>query len=482
MVGKKANGEGSIYRRADGRYEAAAYFWTISGARKRRRFYGHTRQEVHDKLVAAQMQAQQGVPIPDKSWKLGEYLDYWLENVVSPNRRTSTYERYEVAVRLHIRPALGEQRLDRLSVPLVQTFVNQKLTEGASVRNVQIIREVLRAALSRAVREELLVRNVAGLVELPKWDRAPIQPWTANDARRFLAAAQNDPLYPAFVLLLMYGVRRGEVAGLRWRDIDFRRKVVHIRQQVRRVNGSLQAVPLKTQAGQRDLPLVPTVLELMQQRGNWRSEYVVSTSTGKPVEPHNLSRSFHRLCIQHGLRRIRLHDLRHTTATLLKDCGVPPRDAQLILGHSTVTITQEIYQHDDLSSRARALNKIEALLDIEGTLTTDTHSLLEDDLTDDGDGAIRANVAGADGNRCRQHLPSKPLFDDSITTFTSGRGDRIRTCDTRFWRPSGASLRERLTSINDAVQAQACTWKLGCVAVKVAVSSHLGLRRAPPSS
>jgi hypothetical protein len=93
-VGRHANGEGTIYRRKDGRYEAAAYFLTASGDRKRIRKVGKTRQEAYEKLAEVKVQAQQGVPVPDKDWKLGEYLDYWLENVVLPNRRPATYEQY----------------------------------------------------------------------------------------------------------------------------------------------------------------------------------------------------------------------------------------------------------------------------------------------------------------------------------------------------------------------------------------------------
>jgi integrase len=467
MAGRRANGEGTIYRRKDGRYEAAIMLMTRTGQRKRFRVCAKTRQEAHDKLVTAQMQAQQGTPIPDTSSQLGEYLNYWLENVVRPNRRPSTYERYEVAVRLHIRPILGGCQLTRLSVPLVQAFLNQKLADGSSTRNVQIMREVLRAALGRAVREELLVRNVAGLVDLPKWERAPIRPWNAAEARQFLAAAHDDPLYPAFVLLLMYGLRRGEIVGLRWLDVDLDEGVVRIRQQIQRVNGSLRAVPVKTQAGQRDLPLLPTVRNLLRRQGTQQSEYVVSTRTGQPIEPHNLSRSFHRLSAQHGLRRIRLHDLRHTTATLLKDCGVAARDAQLILGHSTVVITQEIYQHDDLNSRTRALSKVEALLTEDSETNTNTR-LPPPEIETGGRSQACAVVASRDG--CRQKLPSNVFLDDLNTTILSGRGDRIRTCDTWFWSSIDYTLRERLTSVNSVVQAWSCTWKLGCVAVKIAVS------------
>src|SRR5437868_5047362 len=115
-MGRRANGEGTIYRRKDGRWDASAYFLTSSGKSKRQHFYGETRAEAHDKLVAAQNQAQQGVVLPDKNWKVGEYLDYWLENIIKPNRRPATYEQYEWIVRLHLKPALGGCYLRRLTV------------------------------------------------------------------------------------------------------------------------------------------------------------------------------------------------------------------------------------------------------------------------------------------------------------------------------------------------------------------------------
>lgn len=186
-MGRRANGEGSVCRRKDGRYEGAAYFLTTSGQRKRVRVYGKTRREAHDKLVAAKTQAQAGIAIPDKSWKLGEYLDYWLGSIIRPNRRPATYEQYEWIVRLHLKPVLGGQFLNRLSVQLIQRFVNNLLSEGHSVRKVQLIRGTLSAALTRAVREELLVRNVARLVDLrsgtgPRFGRG--QPTKPTDSCR----------------------------------------------------------------------------------------------------------------------------------------------------------------------------------------------------------------------------------------------------------------------------------------------------------
>jgi integrase len=372
----RLNGEGTISGpRKDGRYIGAFYAPTTAGTRKRVYVYGRTREEAHDKLIAEQAKAAQGVPVAAQSWQLGPYLDYWLEHVIKPTRRPATYALYEMTVRLHLAPALGKYPLKRLSVPLVQTFLNSQLRDGRSVRYVHIMRQVLSAALSRAVREELIARNVARLVELPTWDPAEVEPWSSAEALAFLTAAADDPLYPAFVLLLLYGMRRGEVLGLRWQDIDLGRSVLHIRQQVQRVQGELHIGPVKTRAGSRDLPVLGLARIALAARhdhqeadranlgSGWAdSGLIFTTRTGRPVEPRNLGRSFARICDGHGIRKIRLHALRHTTASLLKDLGVPPRDAQIILGHSHVATTQQIYTHVDEAARLDAITKLNKLL------------------------------------------------------------------------------------------------------------------------
>jgi integrase len=177
-----------------------------------------------------------------------------LEHVVTLNRRPATYRLYEMTVRLYLKPGLGTSPLTRLSSSRVQAYFTGQLAAGRSVRTVQVMRTVLSSALSRAMREELISRNVARLVELPSWERQPITPWTAAEARAFLDAAKDDPLYPAFVLLLVYGLRLGEVLGLRWHDLDEADNEVRVRQQVQRVRGELRLYPVKTAAGRRDLP------------------------------------------------------------------------------------------------------------------------------------------------------------------------------------------------------------------------------------
>jgi integrase len=458
MAHRRVNGEGTTYRRKDGRYEAAAYLLTTGGGRKRIRVYGKTWQEAHDKLAAETAMAQAGVPVPDRHVKLGAYLDYWLEQFVKINLRPKTYEQYEIAVRLYLKPGLGARPISGLSVPMVQTFLTGLLAEGHSVRKVQIVRTTLSAALTCAGREELLIRNVARQVKLPAWERAEIQPWSVDEATRFLKAAEGHLLYPAFVLLLFYGIRRGEVLGLRWRDIDRTQDVMHIRQQLQRIGRTLTLGPVKTKAGQRDLPLLGSVgkaLLVHQQRqaavrtdlATWAGsgddqELVFTTSVGTPIEPRNFVRSFWGICNAHGIRVIKLHHLRHTTATLLKDLGVPARDAQLILGHASPWMTEQIYQHDDMTSRTGALTKIESLF---------THAL------------------ESESERCRQDSRQKTSVVEIITSVLSGGPGGTRTLDTLLKSSIEDGVYARATEVNRVMNERRRCWVVGVVAVNVAV-------------
>jgi len=459
MAQRRVNGEGTIYRRKDGRYEAAAYLLTTSGKRQRVRLYASTRQEAQNKLVNAKANSQQGIPIPEKSWKLRDYLDYWLEHAVRIKRRPLTYRRDEAIVRLHLKPGLGQYALNSLSVQIVQDFLDQLYSDGRSAATLFQIRKVLSAALTYAMRKELLFRNVARLVELPSYKPDEASHWNLGETLQFLQAAQSDPLYPAFALLVLYGLRRGEVLGLRWCDVDFEQGILHVRQQLQRIDGELRQVPLKTEASNRDEPLLTTARDvLIEQRRkqaaarasateDWQGvgtekELVFTTRTGRPIESHNLYRSFMRICAQHNIRRITVHGMRHTNATTQKNLHVHARDIQAILGHGDVRTTG-IYEHVDLDNKRNALVKVEQQL--------------------------FGRESTGDRWRSRQPLPSNNLFVADITSSKSGGASQTRTGDTRLFRPTDASMQERLTSIVFVMQGRTRVWMLGCVAVDVAV-------------
>lgn len=214
-------------------------------------------------------------------------------------------------------------------------------------------------------------RASQSLAPEPGQRRRRRHPWSAREARIFLHAARADPLYPALVLLVLYGLRRGEVLGLSWRDVDLDQGVVRVRRQLLRAGGRLQLGPVKTAAGRCELPLLGIARDVLVSHADmqvigtqheWTEhDLVFTTSSGRPVEPANLVRSFQRITEAAGMRPIRLHDLRHTTATLLKDLGVAPRDTMEILGHARIAVTMEIYTAADDGSRRSAIDKLSRL-------------------------------------------------------------------------------------------------------------------------
>ncbi|CAM5685603.1 Phage integrase OS=Streptomyces glaucescens OX=1907 GN=int7 PE=4 SV=1 [Streptomyces glaucescens] len=216
---------------------------------------------------------------------------------------------------------------------------------------------MLRTALTAAVRGELITRNVASLVEPRRVKQREIRPWTSEETLSFLEAARRDPLYAAFVLAVAMGLRRGELVGLRWSDVDLDNRVLHVRQQTQRRRGTLYDDGPKSRRS-RVVPMpalcvAPLRWHRLRQREafartgvSWsETGYIFATRNGRPVEPRNVYRSFTRVAADAGLRVVRLHDARHGCATLLTAVGVAPRVIMKSLGHSQISITMDVYTH-----------------------------------------------------------------------------------------------------------------------------------------
>jgi integrase len=365
-MGRRANGEGTVSRRKDGLWEGKAYVLLPDGGRKRRTVYGRTRREANEKLQVLLTQARQGVPAPVVGMTVEAYLNGWLAEVARRRLRPSTFTTYELMVRRHIVPTLGRKRLDRLSAPDVRRLVNAKADEGLSANSVRHVHAVLRSALEQAVRDDLLARNVARLVQVPSARTEPVQPFDVDEARQLLAAAEGDRLHALWTVALGIGLRKGEALGLRWIDVDLDGGWLHVRQSLQRQApkegavraGSLVLVAPKTQRSVRKVPLPPVcasalrahrrrqVAERLEAGPYWQDTGLVFTTTlGTPIDPRNVNRWFDQLCERAGVRRLRVHDLRHTCASLLLAQGVPARVVMEVLGHSQISVTMDLYTH-----------------------------------------------------------------------------------------------------------------------------------------
>ncbi|MFF0568447.1 tyrosine-type recombinase/integrase [Streptomyces sp. NPDC004041] len=370
---RNPNGAGTITKRKDGRYQCAVYELQLDGTRARKFAYGKTWQECDTKRRELLAKADQGVPVPTRSAKLSEWLPYLLDNVIKPRRKLSTYDKYESHVRLYLVPLLGSKRLESLAVADVRRFL-VRLEKETTAATAKESHRVLRSALSSACREELITRKVAKLVEPPRTDNRELKPWSLDETLDFLAASRRDPLYAAFVLAIAMGLRRGEIIGLRWSDLDLENRVLYVRQQTQRRRGVLYDDDPKSRR-RRVVPLpalciAPLRWHRMRQSAarakageQWHeSGYVFTTRTGRQVEPRNVYRSFTRVAESAGLRVIRLHDARHGTATLLTAAGVVPRVVMEILGHSQISITMDVYTHVVQDTQREAISHMDRLL------------------------------------------------------------------------------------------------------------------------
>ncbi len=377
----RANRDGSFYQRKSGLWVGVAWVRTPDGSERRKWVTSMDRAEAHRKWLELMQKAAKG-PVATSSATVADYLAYWLSDVAKPFRRATTYDSYETMIRLHIVPYLGRKRLDRLAVADIRRWLRDLKEAGASPRIVQLARAVLRSALTNAMTEELISRNVAALVTVPRPPRRRIVPWSADEARDFLAKSKSHRFHIAYVLVVMLGLRRGEALGVGWDDIDLDKGEVHIQWQIQRDRQTrrLVRVPVKTDGSAAVLPLpTPVVAALLERKAvqdaersvrehwtNWENaNLVVTTLDGYPIDPRNFNRSFAASCAKVGARVIRVHDTRHTCASPLRSLGVDLSVIQGILRHAQLSITADIYVHVSTEDQRDALRMIGNTLDPE---------------------------------------------------------------------------------------------------------------------
>lgn len=337
-----------------------------------------------DELNKIRDHQRRGIPVPTTTLSVAEYMTHWLEQIAEPGIRRTTYATYEGDIRLHIVPGIGKRKLKTLQAAHIRAWLNGLRTkcqccaqgkdaarktprccamdepkccyDALSSSSVRHILRVLRAALQDAVDEELLSRNVARLVQLRVTDDAKVRAFTRTEALKFLQAAEKHRLYALWAVALAMGLRRGEALGLSWADVDREHGRLTIRQALHRVDGQLKLDQVKTEASVAVLPIpapLVTILRGHRKRqfeerfaagSRWRETGLVfTTALGGPIEPRNVNRMFHRLCEIANVPQLRVHDLRHSCATLLFTMGVQPATVQRILRHSSITVTTGTY-------------------------------------------------------------------------------------------------------------------------------------------
>ncbi|MHB8703722.1 MAG: tyrosine-type recombinase/integrase [Candidatus Tyrphobacter sp.] len=339
-MARRGAGEGNIRERKDGRWEARLrYTDPVDGLAKRQHFYGRTRKEVTELLQEAQRRIALSEPVRDEGASLMDFLDWWLENVVQPSRREQTFASYSSIIDNRIAPTpLATIALRDLRPATIQSvLVNLR---RPPTRSDALAVVVLRTALSYAVKARMLHANPAAEVETPRPPRREMRALTKAEAHRFLKAARTDRLFALYYLALHTGMRSGELLHVEWRDVDLPHKNVRVMRS------------LKTRSARRLIALGPEAVTVLRaHRARMLAEghadgRVFVSAAGKRLDPANFQRnSFKPLLEAASCPNVRFHDLRHTAATLLLDAGVHPKIVSERLGHASIAITMDLYQH-----------------------------------------------------------------------------------------------------------------------------------------
>ena len=294
-VGRRNNGEGSIQKRKDGRWCGR---FTVNG--KRRYVYGRTRKEVAEKLFKVISESKAGFDFDfDDNILLKDHMSTWLENSVRASVGIRTYERREEITRLHIVPSLGDTKLKDLSPNQVQWLYREKLDSELSPRSVNHIHCTLNKALNEAVRWRVIPNNVCGLVSPPRCPDEEMNVLTPKQVGRLLDVSKGDRFEALYSLAVTTGMRRGELLGLKWEDVNLGRGTIQVKRSLSVVKGGLIFVPPKSAKGKRNITLASGVIKVLKKhravqdkerlRENWQENGLVfPTTVGTPIYPHRL--------------------------------------------------------------------------------------------------------------------------------------------------------------------------------------------------
>ena len=328
MPKRRANGEGNIRKRKDGRWEGR---YTVgrdpeTGKAIIKNVLGKTQAEVKEKLKKA-IEENVGVDYGRaKTYTVGNWLEVWYENYAKIKMRPSTYLTYHGYIENHIKPQLGKIPLNDLTTLHLQQFYKKLLAEGRverieaqkqpkglSAKTVRNIHQIISSALKLAVEQRLIARNPADGCALPKAEHKEMQTLPVEQLTSFLREAKDSGVFALYYIDLTTGLRRGELLGLKWSDIDLGKGDLRVQRQIGRINGKIIEMPLKTKNAYRTLPLSADAINVLiqQRRKTGNSEWVFPSPTGGSMSPDSVLHMLHRVLKRAGLPKVRFHDLRH---------------------------------------------------------------------------------------------------------------------------------------------------------------------------
>ena len=379
MAKKRANGEGNIRKRKDGRWEGRyTAGHDANGKAIYKNVLGKTQAEVKEKLKRA-IEENKGLDIVKAGqYTLGQWMDVWFENYAKLKVRPSSHQTYRGYIDNHIKPHVGSIPLSKLTSLDLQKLYKMLLSEGRidrieaknqpkglSAKTVRNINQIISSALSLAKEQKLISSNPAEACALPKVEHREMKTLPVEQLTSFLREAKETGVYEMYYIELATGLRRGELLGLKWDDIDMTNGTIRVQRQVARIDGEIVEAPLKTKNSYRTVSIGDDAIEVLKEQRKTvgrEIEYVFPSPNGGPISPDSVLNMLHRVLERAGLPKIRFHDLRHTFATLALQNGVDIKTVSGMLGHFSAGFTLDTYAHVTTSAQKEAANTMGGVL------------------------------------------------------------------------------------------------------------------------
>lgn len=373
-MGKRGDGEGTIFKRKDGRWVGRLSLgYDANGKRLTKTVYAATRGQVAEKLAELLQQFKRsGQAIANKN-SLGAYLDSWLADDVKLNRTPKTYEEYEAAVRLYIKPIIGDVKLVKLNGADLQRWQGKMSRDGHSDNTRLKAIRVLRNALNKAVKLLLIPNNPVAAVSKPKVHRKEVQPLEPEQCQALFQACKEHRLGDMIILAAMTGLRKGELLALEWSAVNLKEGVLVVRQSLEEANGKRRIKVPKTAAGRRVVTLGKEAIEALERRREKAKQEELDIEKGIVFPNTDGDYMFATNFRRNVWIKIReaagipdtfvFHDLRHTQASLMLAAGVDLKVIQKRLGHRDFSTTANLYSHLLQGAQAEATQKLDALMD-----------------------------------------------------------------------------------------------------------------------